>query len=85
MSQPEPEYHPISCSFYDELEARATTRQPCTLTYRPEPDTPPSTTHGIIQDLFIREKVEYLRLENGLEIRLDTLVAVDDKELRHYC
>ncbi|GAB2459240.1 hypothetical protein GCM10011375_08940 [Hymenobacter qilianensis] len=78
-------YQPISCSFYDELEARATTRQPCTLTYRPEPDMPPSTYKNIISDLFIRNKVEYLRLQDGFELRLDALVAVDDKELRNYC
>ncbi|GAA3935467.1 hypothetical protein [Hymenobacter algoricola] len=85
MTTPKPEYHPISCTFYDELEARATTGQECTLTYRPEPDTPPSTTRGIITDLFIQDKVEFLRLQDGFEIRLDTLVAVDDKELRDYC
>ncbi|SEU03558.1 hypothetical protein [Hymenobacter actinosclerus] len=78
-------YQPINCSFYDELEARATTGQPCTLTYRTEPDTPPSTYHGIIQDLYIQDKVEYLRLADGFELRLDNLLAVDDKELRTYC
>ena len=78
-------YQPINCSFYDELETHATTGQPCTLTYRTEPDTPPSTYHGIIQDLFIQDKVEYLRLADGFELRLDNLLAVDDKELRNYC
>jgi Rho-binding antiterminator len=78
-------YQPISCSFYDELEARATTGQSCTLTYRLEPDTPPSTYQGVISDLFIKDKVEYLRLQDGFELRLDGLVAVDDKELRNYC
>lgn len=78
-------YQPINCSFYDELEARATTGRPCTLTYRTQPDTPPSTYHGIIRDLFIQDKVEYLRLADGFELRLDNLLAVDDKELRNYC
>ncbi|UOQ73530.1 hypothetical protein [Hymenobacter cellulosilyticus] len=45
----------------------------------------PSTYTGIITDLFIQDKVEYLRLEDGFELRLDALVAVDDKELRNYC
>jgi Rho-binding antiterminator len=78
-------YQPINCSFYDELEARATAGQPCTLTYRTEPDSPPSTYHGVIQDLLLRDKVEYLRLADGFELRLDALVAVDNKELRNYC
>ncbi|QNP53492.1 hypothetical protein H9L05_07935 [Hymenobacter qilianensis] len=45
----------------------------------------PSTYKNIISDLFIRNKVEYLRLQDGFELRLDALVAVDDKELRNYC
>lgn len=80
-----PAYQPISCAFYDELEALATRRQSCTLVYRTEPDTPPSTYQGLITDLFIKDKVEYLRLADGFEVRLDALVAVDGKELREYC
>jgi Rho-binding antiterminator len=77
-------YQPINCSFYDELEALATTGQPCALFYRTEADSPPVTYRGIIADLFIRDKVEYLRLQDGFELRLDALLAVDDKELRNY-
>ncbi|WP_375416316.1 hypothetical protein [uncultured Hymenobacter sp.] len=80
-----PTYQPVSCSFYDELEARATLGQPCTLRYRTGADAPPVTYRGIIADLFIRDKVECLRLADGFELRLDTLLAVDDKELRNYC
>lgn len=80
-----PRYQPISCSFYDELEARATLGRPCTLVYRTEADSPPVSYQGIIADLFIRDKVEYLRLQDGFELRLDALLAVDDKELRNYC
>ncbi|HEX8350791.1 MAG TPA: hypothetical protein VF598_12585 [Hymenobacter sp.] len=78
-------YTPISCSFYDELEALATKHQSCTLVYRTEPDSPPITYQGIIKDLYIREKAEYLQLVDGFEIRLDTLLAVDNKEMRNYC
>ncbi len=77
-------YRPISCSFYDELEARATTRQPCTLHYQ-MPDGHAQTHTGILADLFIRDKVEYLRCRDGFELRLDRLTGVDDKELRNYC
>ncbi|MCC3155917.1 hypothetical protein LJ737_01620 [Hymenobacter sp. 15J16-1T3B] len=79
------DYRPISCSFYDELEARATTRQPCTLHFREAPEAPLSARTGVIQDLYIRDKVEYLRLTDGFELRLDKLTAVDDRELRNYC
>ncbi|MBC6610486.1 hypothetical protein H8B15_06110 [Hymenobacter sp. BT507] len=78
-------YTPISCSFYDELEALATTRQPCQLVYRTQPDSPPVTYQGVIADLFIQDKVEYLRLTDGFTLRLDNLLAVDQKERRDVC
>ena len=77
-------YRPISCSFYDELEARATTRQPCTLHYLND-DGQPATHKAVIADLYLRDKVEYLRCRDGFELRLDRLTAVDDRELRNYC
>ncbi len=77
-------YRPISCSFYDELEARATLRQPCAVHFLTEAGAT-ATHHGIITDLFIREKVEFLRCLDGFELRLDSLTGVDDKELSAYC
>ena len=78
------DYRPISCSFYDELEARATTGQRCTLHYRGE-DGELLTHEGIIADLYIRDRVEYLRCQDGFELRLDRLTAVDDREVKDYC
>jgi len=78
-------YTPINCSFYDELEALATKHQSCTLVYRIEPDTPPITYQGTIKDLYIRDKMEYLQLTDGFELRLDALLSVDNKEMRNYC
>lgn len=78
-------YRPISCVFYDELEARATLRQPCAIHYRPDATGAAATHHGVIAALFIREKVEYLRCADGFELRLDWLTGVDDKELSAYC
>ncbi len=77
-------YRPINCSFYDELEARATLRQLCALHFVDEAGAP-ATHLGIITDLFIREKVEFLRCHDGFELRLDRLTGVDDKELTAYC
>ena len=78
------DYTPINCQFYDELEALATTGTRCQLVYRTEPDSPPITYQGIITDLFTEEKVEYLRLVDGFTLRLDQLLAVDNKEARDY-
>ncbi|MBC7447065.1 MAG: hypothetical protein H7330_03305 [Hymenobacteraceae bacterium] len=80
----EPVYRPISCVFYDELEARATLRQPCAVHFVNEAGAP-ATHRGIITDLFIREKVEFLRCADGFELRLDRLTGVGDRELKNYC
>ena len=77
-------YRPINCSFYDELEARATLRQSCAVHFVNEAGAP-VTHHGIIADLFIRENVEFLRCADGFELRLDRLTGVDDRELKSYC
>ena len=39
---------------------------------------------GVIAELCIREKVEYLRCQDGFELRPDWLTGVDDKELTSY-
>lgn len=78
-------YQPINCTFYDELEARATTRQPCEIVFQAPGQAAPTTVHGVIADLYIRDKVEYLRLVDGLEIRLDWLVSVDGKVVPAAC
>lgn len=67
------DYIPISCLFYDLLEAAATKRTVCEIVY--------GTSNGIdeiqgrIVDLYSKSDVEYLRLDNGVEIRLDALVC----------
>jgi Rho-binding antiterminator len=77
-------YQPISCNFYDELEALATLRKNCQILYRDEKEQQ-AVINGIIKDLYIREKAEYLLLDNGTEIRLDQLISVDGKALKGYC
>jgi len=81
---PTSDYTPINCSFYDELEALATTGRPSILVYRTQRDSPPITYQGTITDLFTKDKVEYLRLTDGFELRLDQLLAVDNKEAKDY-
>ena len=74
---------PISCVFYDELVARATLRQSCALHFLDEAGAP-VTHHGIITDLFIREKVEFLRCADGFELHLDRLTGGEDRELKSW-
>ena len=77
-------YTPISCSFYDELEALATLRKTCLIQYK-DAQGELQQQKAIIKDFFIRDKVEYLLLNNGDTIRLDYLVEVDGKVLNKYC
>ncbi|TXB63242.1 hypothetical protein [Phaeodactylibacter luteus] len=78
------EYQPINCSFYDELEARATLRRLCQITYRDESGGL-QRAEGVIQDFFIREKAEYLLLSTGQAIRLDRLIVVDGLPVPRAC
>ena len=72
-----PDYAPIDCNFYDHLEAAATRRRHVELQYFNELRQL-CLGAGVIDTLFIREKVEYLRLKTGEEIRLDHLIRIDD-------
>lgn len=69
-------YQPISCAYYDELEARATLGRVCTIRYRDESGEE-QETRGRIVNLFTRQKIEYLQLDSGFTLRLDRLVSVD--------
>jgi len=66
------DYTPISCSLYDFLEAAATKHTVCEIVYAVTGGT--ETILGRIDDLYSKSGVEYLRLENGFEIRLDALI-----------
>ncbi|RAJ06742.1 Rho-binding antiterminator [Chitinophaga skermanii] len=70
-------YIPIDCNYYDRLEAWATLQTHCNILYTNEQGNPVEIA-GIIQDLFIVEKVEYMQLTSGEKIRLDALVSVNN-------
>ena len=73
------EYKPISCDYYDELEALATMKKKVEIVFRAE-NGGKSILLGRITDLYTRDKIEYMKLDSGLEIRLDTLIEVDGKK-----
>ncbi len=73
------DYVPIDCNYYDELEALATLRKDAEIVYLSEPKEELFTT-SIIKDFFIQDKVEFMVLANGLEIRLDRIVSVNGLE-----
>jgi len=84
MQTPEQPYQPIDCNYYDRLEAWATLRTVCRILYRDE-DEQQQEVSAIIEDVYTALKVEYMRLDNGLVIRLDKLVAVNDIPLPDHC
>ncbi len=76
-------YKPISCDFYDELEAYSILKKEVEIFYEEETGNPAST-FGRIKNLYSRDNVEYLLLDTGIEIRLDLLIRVDNKVLADY-
>jgi len=84
MQTPEQPYQPIDCNYYDRLEAWATLRTVCRILYRDENEQQQEVS-AIIEDVYTALKVEYMRLDNGLVIRLDKLVAVNDIPLPDHC
>lgn len=76
-------YKPIDCNFYDELEALATRRKPVKISYMNEEVV--KTVYGIISNLYVENKVEYMSLSGGEIIRLDTLIEVDGKFVPGIC
>lgn len=72
------DYHPINCSYYDELEAIATLKKVVTIVYIDEQGEQVDATTRIT-NLFTRNKEEFMVLENGIQFRLDRLVSADEK------
>lgn len=76
-------YRPIACSLHDILEANAVRRRRCTIRHRT--DTGEAVVEGVIEDIYARQGVEYLRLDDGTEIRLDRILTVDDQPFGDAC
>ncbi len=72
-------YIPISCSFYDYLEEAAIFRKSSIIEFEKGGET--VIIESIIKTLFIKDKVEYMLLENKQSIRLDNLISFNSKPL----
>ena len=68
-------YIPIDCSLYDRYEEAATLKQVVHLSMIDD-----TTASDIIVDLFIRDRIEWLRLRSGQEIRLDKIIALKKEQ-----
>jgi Rho-binding antiterminator len=77
-------YIPIDCNSYDVLLAKATLKTNCKISYTNE-DGNILQTEGIIIDVYSKVKEEFLQLNNGITIRLDKLISVDDEQIDKSC
>jgi Rho-binding antiterminator len=77
-------YIPIDCNSYDVLLAKATLKTNCKISYTNE-DGNVLQTEGIIIDVYTKTKEEFLQLNNGIVIRLDKLITVDDEQIDKGC
>ncbi len=77
-------YVPIDCNFYDILESNAVLKKVVLVEYWNASGDLIETRSRII-DLFINEKVEYMKLENDTIIRLDFIKTVDGQLLQGSC
>ena len=77
-------YIPINCSFYDQLEAWATLKEEVQIEFKDDSGKTESIS-GLIIDFLVREKVEYLQLKDGKEIRLDHIMKVNGVPLPNSC
>lgn len=81
---PDKSYQPIDCNYYDRLEAWATMRTICQIVFRDETAKEQEISARIV-DVYALNKVEYMRLDNGLVIRLDSLISVNNIPLPDHC
>lgn len=77
-------YEPISCDFYDELEIIAMRQTVAKIDYKDKKGKE-TVIFKKIKTIQARAGEEFLVLEDNSEIRLDQLIAVDDKPLKNYC
>lgn len=83
MAETREPYLPISCVFYDYLEAAATLQQPVDIVYHIEGAI--CKTSSTVKTIAIIDRAEYLILGNGLSIRLDHLHTFNGKRLSPDC
>jgi len=79
------DYIPISCAFYDELEAAAVKKVNSTIVYKENLEE--KTIVDFIIDFKTKNKQEFVLLKNGTEIRLDKIISFNNLKPsdKNYC
>ncbi len=76
-------YKPISCYFYDELEALAVKKVKTKILY--QNGHTQNELEDFIVDFRTLNKEEFMILDNGIEIRLDKIIKVNGKKPQTSC
>lgn len=71
-------YKPISCDFHSELTSRATLRRRAEIVYKENGDE--KAVIDYIEDVYTKGDEEFARLRDGITLRLDQIIRVDDAE-----
>lgn len=79
------DYIPISCAFYDELEACAVKKALCTIVYKEDEEI--KTVEALIVDFKTLKKEEFMILDDCTQIRLDKIISFNNikPKDRMYC
>jgi Rho-binding antiterminator len=75
------DYCLVDCGFHDQLEALATLRQTCRISYRAVTEEIVEVQSQIV-DVYAANQADFLKLKNGTEIRLDRLISVNGNPTR---
>ncbi|KAM3113106.1 hypothetical protein [Phormidesmis sp. 146-33] len=75
------DYYLVDCGFHDQLEALATLRQTCQISYRTVAGEIVEVQDQIV-DVYAANHADFLKLKNGTEIRLDRLISVNGNPTR---
>ncbi len=66
------DYTPVNCELYDRLEARATLKKECHLTYLNE-NNQLNEVRGLIVDVYAADGADWCKLDDDTIIRLDKI------------
>lgn len=78
------EFKPINREILEELEVLSALKKHCLLKFEAENGGTPEIKTRII-GIYTLGNEQYLKTEEGLSIRLDKLLQVDDKPLKKNC
>ncbi len=76
------EYEAIDCGLHDVVEDRIVRRVVCEVLYRAENGREEQHYQGRLMDVFGRDGAEFVALQDGILVRLDRVLKVDDVEFR---